>query len=58
MFKLETEKPGRGRNSLSEFSSRTREIELEHEAKRLRQVEKRVSLIYHTAVLPDVLFQH
>ncbi|XP_058259645.1 rab11 family-interacting protein 4A isoform X2 [Hemibagrus wyckioides] len=37
MFKLETEKPGRGRNSLSEFSSRTREIELEHEVKRLRQ---------------------
>lgn len=38
LFKLETEKPGRGRNSLSEFSSRTREIELEHEVKRLRQV--------------------
>ncbi|KAK2829176.1 hypothetical protein Q7C36_017166 [Tachysurus vachellii] len=37
MFKLETEKPGRGRNSLSEFSARTREIELEHEVKRLRQ---------------------
>ncbi|KAM9456921.1 rab11 family-interacting protein 4A [Clarias gariepinus] len=37
MFKLETEKPGRGRNSLSEFSSRAREIELEHEVKRLRQ---------------------
>ncbi|KAB5554142.1 hypothetical protein PHYPO_G00046800 [Pangasianodon hypophthalmus] len=37
LFKLETEKPGRGRNSLSEFSARTREIELEHEVKRLRQ---------------------
>lgn len=37
VFKLETEKPGRGRNCLSEFSARTREIELEHEVKRLRQ---------------------
>lgn len=42
MFKLETERPGRGRSSssgLSDFSSRTRELELEHEVKRLKQVE-------------------
>ncbi|XP_062304419.1 rab11 family-interacting protein 4B isoform X1 [Osmerus eperlanus] len=40
MFKLETERPGRGRSSsssLSEFNSRTREMELEHEVKRLKQ---------------------
>ncbi|KAF7698293.1 rab11 family-interacting protein 4A isoform X2 [Silurus meridionalis] len=37
LFKLETERPGRGRAALSEFSARTREIEMEHEVKRLRQ---------------------
>ncbi|XP_055048927.2 rab11 family-interacting protein 4A [Misgurnus anguillicaudatus] len=39
LFKLENEKPGRGRNAagLSEYNARTREIELEHEAKRLKQ---------------------
>ncbi|XP_035380543.1 rab11 family-interacting protein 4A [Electrophorus electricus] len=39
-FKLETERPGRGRNSsagLAEYNARAREIELEHEVKRLRQ---------------------
>lgn len=46
MFKLETERPGRGRSSsssLSDFSSRTREVELEHEVKRLKQVETKSS---------------
>ncbi|KAK7167909.1 hypothetical protein R3I94_002087 [Phoxinus phoxinus] len=39
LFKLETEKPGRGRSAagLSEYNAKTREIELEHEAKRLKQ---------------------
>uniref|UniRef100_A0A7N6A0Y9 FIP-RBD domain-containing protein n=1 Tax=Anabas testudineus TaxID=64144 RepID=A0A7N6A0Y9_ANATE len=40
LFKLEAEKPGRGRSSsssLSDFNSRTREVELEHEIKRLKQ---------------------
>uniref|UniRef100_A0A8B9HNF5 RAB11 family interacting protein 4 (class II) a n=1 Tax=Astyanax mexicanus TaxID=7994 RepID=A0A8B9HNF5_ASTMX len=37
LFKLETERPGRGRTSSAEFNARTREIELEHEVKRLRQ---------------------
>ncbi|CAL9700393.1 unnamed protein product [Knipowitschia caucasica] len=39
LFKMETERPGRGRSSstLSEFSCRTRDVELEHEAKRLKQ---------------------
>ncbi|XP_051995433.1 rab11 family-interacting protein 4A isoform X2 [Xyrauchen texanus] len=39
LFKLETEKPGRGRNAagLSEYNAKTREIELEHEVKRLKQ---------------------
>ncbi|KAM7419050.1 hypothetical protein PAMA_016253 [Pampus argenteus] len=40
LFKLETEKPGRSRSSsssLSDFNSRTREVELEHEVKRLKQ---------------------
>ncbi|XP_066560273.1 rab11 family-interacting protein 4A isoform X2 [Amia ocellicauda] len=40
LFKLETERPGRGRSSsssLSEFNARTREMELEHEVKRLKQ---------------------
>ncbi|XP_041076399.1 rab11 family-interacting protein 4-like isoform X3 [Polyodon spathula] len=40
LFKLETERPGRGRSSsssLSEFNAKTREMELEHEIKRLKQ---------------------
>ncbi|XP_072319272.1 rab11 family-interacting protein 4B isoform X1 [Eucyclogobius newberryi] len=40
LFKLESERPGRGRSSstgLSDFCSRTREVELEHEVKRLKQ---------------------
>ncbi|XP_042248178.1 rab11 family-interacting protein 4B isoform X3 [Thunnus albacares] len=40
LFKLETERPGRSRSSsssLSDFNSRTREVELEHEVKRLKQ---------------------
>lgn len=44
MFKLETERPGRGRSSssgLSDFSSRSRELELEHEVKRLKQVDRK-----------------
>ncbi|XP_067088907.1 rab11 family-interacting protein 4A [Osmerus mordax] len=36
LFKLETEHPGQGRG-LSEYNAKTREIELEHEAKRLKQ---------------------
>lgn len=41
LFKLETEKPGRGRNAagLSEYNAKTREIEMEHEVKRLKQVQ-------------------
>lgn len=41
LFKLETERPGRSRSSssgLADFNSRTREVELEHEVKRLKQV--------------------
>ncbi|XP_024145594.1 rab11 family-interacting protein 4B isoform X2 [Oryzias melastigma] len=40
LFKLEAEKPGRSRSSssgLADLSCRTREVELEHEVKRLRQ---------------------
>ncbi|XP_032390203.1 rab11 family-interacting protein 4B isoform X1 [Etheostoma spectabile] len=40
LFKLETERPGRSRSSssgLADFNSRTREVELEHEVKRLKQ---------------------
>uniref|UniRef100_A0A9J8CKZ6 RAB11 family interacting protein 4 (class II) a n=1 Tax=Cyprinus carpio carpio TaxID=630221 RepID=A0A9J8CKZ6_CYPCA len=39
LFKLEAEKPGRGRNAagLSEYNAKAREIELEHEVKRLKQ---------------------
>ncbi|XP_071397024.1 rab11 family-interacting protein 4A isoform X1 [Centroberyx affinis] len=36
LFKLETEHPGKGRG-LSEYNARTREIEMEHEVKRLKQ---------------------
>ncbi|XP_003972025.3 rab11 family-interacting protein 4B [Takifugu rubripes] len=45
MFKLETERPGRGRSfssGLSDFSSRTREVELEHEVKRLKQENQKL----------------
>ena len=41
MYKLECERPGRGRGSssgLGEFNARAREVELEHEVKRLKQV--------------------
>lgn len=41
MYKLDCERPGRGRSSsssLSEFNARAREVELEHEVKRLKQV--------------------
>jgi len=40
LYRLETERPG-GRSSassLADFTSRTREVELEHEVKRLKQV--------------------
>ncbi|KAM7069694.1 rab11 family-interacting protein 4 isoform 2-T2 [Molossus nigricans] len=40
MYKLDCERPGRGRSSssgLGEFSARAREVELEHEIKRLKQ---------------------
>uniref|UniRef100_A0A8D1WIT8 Rab11 family-interacting protein 4 n=2 Tax=Sus scrofa TaxID=9823 RepID=A0A8D1WIT8_PIG len=40
MYKLDCERPGRGRGSssgLGEFSARAREVELEHEVKRLKQ---------------------
>ncbi|XP_027138899.1 rab11 family-interacting protein 4B isoform X1 [Larimichthys crocea] len=40
LFKLETERPGRSRSSssgLADFNNRTREVELEHEVKRLKQ---------------------
>ncbi|XP_057699893.1 rab11 family-interacting protein 4B [Corythoichthys intestinalis] len=45
LFKLESEKPGRGRSSsssLSEYNSRTREVELEYEVKRLKQENQRL----------------
>ena len=41
MYKLDCERPGRGRSSssgLGEFNARAREVELEHEIKRLKQV--------------------
>ena len=41
MYKLDCERPGRGRSSsssLGEFIARAREVELEHEVKRLKQV--------------------
>lgn len=40
MYKLDCERPGRGRSAsgLGEFSARAREVELEHEIKRLKQV--------------------
>ncbi|XP_061627546.1 rab11 family-interacting protein 4B isoform X1 [Phyllopteryx taeniolatus] len=45
LFKLEAEKPGRGRSSsssLSEYNSRTREVEMEYEVKRLKQENQRL----------------
>ncbi|XP_067353774.1 rab11 family-interacting protein 4B isoform X2 [Channa argus] len=45
LFKLEAERPGRARSSsssLSDFSSRTREVELEHETKRLKQENQKL----------------
>lgn len=41
LYKLDCERPGRGRSSsssMSEFNARTREVEMEHEIKRLKQV--------------------
>ncbi|XP_076792321.1 rab11 family-interacting protein 4 isoform X2 [Arvicanthis niloticus] len=39
MYKLDCERPGRGRSAsgLGEFNARAREVELEHEVKRLKQ---------------------
>ncbi|XP_041838910.1 rab11 family-interacting protein 4B isoform X3 [Melanotaenia boesemani] len=45
LFKLEAEKPGRSRSSssgLSDFNNRTREVELEHEVKRLKQENQKL----------------
>ncbi|XP_040003328.1 rab11 family-interacting protein 4B isoform X2 [Xiphias gladius] len=43
LFKLEAEKPGRSRtSSLADFNSRTREVELEHEVKRLKQENQKL----------------
>uniref|UniRef100_A0A3B4A4X9 FIP-RBD domain-containing protein n=1 Tax=Periophthalmus magnuspinnatus TaxID=409849 RepID=A0A3B4A4X9_9GOBI len=45
LFKLEAERPGRGRSSsssLSDVSSRSREVELEHEVKRLKQENQKL----------------
>ncbi|CAK6953439.1 rab11 family-interacting protein 4B isoform X2 [Scomber scombrus] len=45
LFKLDAERPGRSRSSsssLSDFSNRTREVELEHEVKRLKQENQRL----------------
>ncbi|KAM7010235.1 rab11 family-interacting protein 4B isoform 2-T2 [Tautogolabrus adspersus] len=45
LFKLETERPGRSRNSsssLADFNCRTREVELEHEVKRLKQENQKL----------------
>lgn len=61
MFKLETERPGRGRSSssgLSDFSSRTREVELEHEVKRLKQVAMKSSLFQHVCGDLKLLLSH
>ncbi|XP_061086681.1 rab11 family-interacting protein 4B isoform X2 [Conger conger] len=45
LFKLETEKPGRGRlssSSMSEFNAKTREMEMEYEIKRLKQENQKL----------------
>lgn len=46
MYKLDCERPGRGRSSsgLGEFNARAREVELEHEVKRLKQVGPRATV--------------
>lgn len=47
MYKLDCERPGRGRSAssgLGEFNARAREVELEHEVKRLKQVVLAVSV--------------
>lgn len=44
LYKLECERPGRGRSSstsVSEFNAKTREVEMEHEIKRLKQVSSK-----------------
>lgn len=50
LYKLECERPGRGRSSsssLSEFNAKTREVEMEHEIKRLKQVSREKPLNPH-----------
>ncbi|XP_070830468.1 rab11 family-interacting protein 4B isoform X2 [Chaetodon trifascialis] len=45
LFKLETERPSRSRSSssgLADFTSRSREVELEHEVKRLKQENQKL----------------
>ncbi|XP_056264810.1 rab11 family-interacting protein 4B isoform X2 [Pseudoliparis swirei] len=45
LFKLEAERPGRGHGSfsgLADFNNRTREVELEHEVKRLKQESQKL----------------
>ncbi|XP_044531515.1 rab11 family-interacting protein 4 [Gracilinanus agilis] len=45
LYKLDCERPGRGRSSsscMSEFNARAREIELEHEIKRLKQENQKL----------------
>ncbi|XP_068178186.1 rab11 family-interacting protein 4B isoform X2 [Antennarius striatus] len=44
LFKLETERPGRSRSTsvLAEFNSRSKEVELEHEVKRLKQENQKL----------------
>uniref|UniRef100_A0A8C2WJG4 RAB11 family interacting protein 4 (class II) b n=1 Tax=Cyclopterus lumpus TaxID=8103 RepID=A0A8C2WJG4_CYCLU len=45
LFKLDAERTGRGRSSssgLADFNSRTREVELEHEVKRLKQENQKL----------------
>lgn len=43
-FKLEMEHPGKGKG-LSEYNARTREMEMEHEVKRLKQVHTHLLLL-------------
>ncbi|NWU77136.1 RFIP4 protein, partial [Onychorhynchus coronatus] len=45
LYKLECERPGRGRSSsssVSEFNAKTREVEMEHEIKRLKQENQKL----------------
>lgn len=49
LYKLEAERPGRSRSAssgLADYNNRTREVELEHEVKRLKQVRARHLSIY------------